>query len=71
MTEKSNVVELRRRAPTPTASKIVCECESDAWEIILFDLPDDVIEGLSIACFQCKECGSQVDAAIVWPEQED
>ena len=39
--------------------------------MIIFDLPEDVIDGLSIACFQCKACGFQVDAAILWPSEGD
>ena len=67
-----NVIQLKRKSPKPTATQIVCaECEGEAWDMIIFDLPEDVIDGLSIACFQCKACGFQVDAAILWPEAEE
>jgi hypothetical protein len=67
----SNVIELKRKAPKPTATQIICgDCEGEAWDIITYNLPDDIYDGLSIACFQCRSCGSQVDAAILWPEED-
>ena len=66
----SNVIELKRKAPKPSYTMIVCdECEGNDWRIIGVDMTQ--LDDIMITIFQCCGCGSEVPAAIIWPEVDE